>query len=109
MNSQPRIAPHSSISRLLCQQSNSTPLMFSKRNLSIDNRINLIIGILSVVIGILSAILAWATWRLTDDRRRRCARHHHSPEPELVPLQTLPTPPTQPTGVEIAFRIGRSR
>ncbi|KAE8451059.1 hypothetical protein EG329_004731 [Mollisiaceae sp. DMI_Dod_QoI] len=83
--------------------------LLAKRGLSLDTRVNLIIGILTIVIGILSAILAWATWRLTDDRqRRRSTRHRQSPEPESIPLQVPPPPPT-PLGVEFAFRIGRSR
>lgn len=48
----------------------SSPIILA-RGLSEDNKINLIIGILTIVIGILSSILAWATWRLTGDRRRR--------------------------------------
>lgn len=40
------------------------------RDLSTDNKINIIIGVLTIVIGILSAMLAWSTWRLTKERRR---------------------------------------
>jgi hypothetical protein len=47
------------------------PKTLLSRGLSLDNRINLIIGVLTIVVGILSTILAWAMWRLTDDRRRR--------------------------------------
>ena len=41
------------------------------QGLSADNEVNIIIGVLTIAIGILSAILAWATWKLTRDRRHR--------------------------------------
>jgi len=41
------------------------------RGISQDNKINIIIGVLTIMIGILSSILAWSTWKLTRDRRRR--------------------------------------
>lgn len=66
---------------------------------------NLIIGILTIVIGFLSTVLAWATWKLTRDRRRRMG--HMSPpiEPnELRPLAGYKLP----LGYELALRIGRS-
>ena len=47
-----------------------------KASLSTDNKINIIIGVLTVVIGILSAIIAWATWRLSQ---AHCRRIHESP------------------------------
>lgn len=47
----------------------------NRRSMSIDTQINLIIGSLTIATGVLSVILAWATWRLTDDRRRE--RHRH--------------------------------
>jgi hypothetical protein len=53
------------------------------RGLSTDNKVNVIIGVLTIVIGILSAILAWATLRLTGDRRRR---HGH------LSMSHFPTP-----------------
>jgi hypothetical protein len=54
--------------------SKSIPLL--ARSLPLDTKVNLIIGALTIVIGILSTILAWATWRLTRDRRLR--RGHQS-------------------------------
>jgi len=45
------------------------------RALSEENKIALIIGIFSIVTSILSILLAWATWRLTRNRRRRLAAH----------------------------------
>jgi hypothetical protein len=90
------------------------------RGLPLDTKVNLIIGALTIVIGILSTILAWATWRLTRDRRLR--RGHQSeflhvgrgnaadlkgPSEESVPLQTLPAP-EQRLGYELALRFGRS-
>lgn len=36
-----------------------------------DNKINVIIGVMTIVISVLSATLGWATWRLTNDRRGR--------------------------------------
>ncbi|TVY78385.1 hypothetical protein LSUE1_G006623 [Lachnellula suecica] len=86
----------------------------TKRALSTDNKINIIIGILTLVIGILSVILAWAMWRLTSDRRRRL--HSRSPSPPTSPIELLPIPTMIPghapgtnrLGYEVAFRIGRS-
>lgn len=46
-----------------------TTMLSTRRGLSLDSKINLIIGVLTIVIGTLSAILAWATWRLTSFRR----------------------------------------
>ena len=62
------------------------------RGLSTDSDINIIIGALTIVIGILSAILAWATWRLTHDRRRR--RHGHESTIDEVPFQIPVTKPS---------------
>ena len=56
------------------------------RGLSADNKVNIIIGVLTIVIGILSAILAWATWRLTWDRRLRHRLHGHGHESMLLSL-----------------------
>ena len=97
------------------------------RGLSTDSDINIIIGALTIVIGILSAILAWATWRLTRDRRRQ--RHGHESTIDEIPSQipitkpsmtslttsgppidepTLNIPPPGPQlGYELAVRFGR--
>jgi hypothetical protein len=58
------------------------------RGLSADNKVNIIIGVLIIVIGILSAVLAWATWRLTRDRRRRhqLRGHGHGHESMFLSL-----------------------
>jgi len=45
-------------------------------SLSIDTKVNLIIGIFTIVTGILSTLLAWAMWRLTRDRRDRSRQEH---------------------------------
>jgi hypothetical protein len=45
-------------------------------SLSIDTKVNLIIGIFTIVTGILSTLLAWAMWRLTRDRRHRYGQGH---------------------------------
>ncbi|PMD16674.1 hypothetical protein NA56DRAFT_708568 [Hyaloscypha hepaticicola] len=41
------------------------------RSLSADTKINLILGVFTIVTGVLSTLLAWALWRLTRDRRRQ--------------------------------------
>lgn len=102
-----------------------------KRALSPDNKINITIGTLSIVIGFLSVVLAWATWKLTRDRRRRlshmgmysylflshilqrhCARKKLKvfvlgPPTDSNVFQTLATR-RLPLGYELALRIGRS-
>jgi len=45
-------------------------------SLSTDTKVNLIIGIFTIVTGILSTLLAWAVWRLTRDRRNRYRQEH---------------------------------
>jgi hypothetical protein len=60
----------------------STSIPLLARGLPLDTKVNLIIGALTIVIGILSTILAWATWRLTRDRRLR--RGHQSEFVHLV-------------------------
>jgi hypothetical protein len=62
------------------------------RGLSTDSDINIIIGALTIVIAILSAILAWATWRLTRDGRRR--RHGHESAIDEFPFQIPVTKPS---------------
>ncbi|KAE8447477.1 hypothetical protein EG329_010750 [Mollisiaceae sp. DMI_Dod_QoI] len=80
------------------------------RGLSADNKINIIIGVLTIVIGILSAVLTWVTWRLTKDRRR-----HSLPLSRTssnVSLQSLPSrtlAPTPGVGYELTLRFGRSK
>lgn len=98
----------------------STSIPIFARGVPLDTRVNLIIGALTIAIGILSTILAWATWRLTRDRRVR--RGHEGeflqvqrgnaadlkgPAEESVPLQTV-TAPEQRLGYELALRFGRS-
>lgn len=58
------------------------------RGLSVDNRINLIIGTLTIMIAVLSTLLAWATWRLTSDRRHRHTHHGSEyPRPTIISSQ----------------------
>lgn len=43
------------------------------RSLSLDNEINIIIGVLTIAIGILGVLLAWVMWRVArDPSSRRC-------------------------------------
>ncbi|KAH8596688.1 hypothetical protein B0O99DRAFT_685683 [Bisporella sp. PMI_857] len=77
------------------------------RGLSQDNKINIILGVFSTTTGILSALLAWATWRLTRDRRHR--HGHESPSEQDIPLQAPSrTASASALGYELAFRFGRS-
>ncbi|CZR55292.1 uncharacterized protein PAC_05179 [Phialocephala subalpina] len=83
------------------------------RGLSLDNRINLIIGILTIIIAVLSTLLAWATWRLSHIHlRNRHLSHDEDTIIESTPLQELPAPHTTTSahllGYELAFRIGRN-
>ncbi|KAH9220581.1 hypothetical protein DL95DRAFT_383073 [Leptodontidium sp. 2 PMI_412] len=75
------------------------------RGISADNKINIIIGVLTIVIGILSSMLAWSTWRLTRDRRRR--HGHMSPAINPIPLEHIPHRLPR-LGYELALRFGRS-
>jgi len=54
------------------------PSATASPNLSTDTKVNLIIGIFTIVTGILSTLLAWAMWRLTRDRRHRHSYRHQS-------------------------------
>ncbi|KAF8865315.1 hypothetical protein BDZ45DRAFT_796630 [Acephala macrosclerotiorum] len=91
------------------------PTSIPPRGLSLDNRINLIIGIMTIIIGVLGTLLAWATWRLTHIHHRLRHRISHDEDAviESKPLQELPAPPKTTSahllGYELAFRIGRSR
>ncbi|PMD42635.1 hypothetical protein L207DRAFT_510866 [Hyaloscypha variabilis F] len=78
------------------------------RGLSTDTKINLIIGIFTIVTGILSTLLAWAMWRLTRDRRHRHAREHFSPTSDSGVIELLPTPAgARPRlAYEVALRFG---
>jgi hypothetical protein len=105
------------------------------RSLSPDTKINLIIGILTILIGILSSMPAWATWRLTGNRRRRLGHESRStpiplaacqgveelppindrvltcsiqgPPIDAAPLRANPEPELL-LGYEFALRFGRS-
>ncbi|KAN0101690.1 hypothetical protein V8E51_012200 [Hyaloscypha variabilis] len=79
--------------------------MMFPRSLTADTKINLILGIFTIVTGILSTLLAWAMWRLTRDRRRR--HGHESPIIDSTPLQLHPEPRGR-LGYEVALRFGRS-
>jgi len=50
---------------------------FLPLSLSADTKINIIIGVLTIVTGVLSTLLAWAMWKLTREARRR---HGHESE-----------------------------
>ncbi|KAN0101689.1 hypothetical protein V8E51_012199 [Hyaloscypha variabilis] len=78
------------------------------RGLSTDTKINLIIGIFTIVTGILSTLLAWAMWRLTRDRRHRHGREHSNPTSDSGAIELLPTPagPRPRLGYEVALRFG---
>jgi hypothetical protein len=54
------------------------PTASSPRSLSTDTKINLIIGVFTIVTGILSLLLGWAMWRISLDRRRRHGHGHES-------------------------------
>lgn len=60
--------------------------MFASRGLSQDGTINVTISVLTILIAILSAILAWATWRLT---RRRGHRHRQSMSPTRLNIEGI--------------------
>lgn len=50
---------------------NNSAFLNTTRGLTVDTRINLIIGVFTIAIGILGCVLAWATWRLSGHRRLR--------------------------------------
>ncbi|KAH8779321.1 hypothetical protein BGZ57DRAFT_889691 [Hyaloscypha finlandica] len=72
------------------------------RSLSTDTKVNLIIGIFTIVIGALSTLFAWAMWRLTEDRRRRC--RHESPTVDSNALQVIPEPKGR-MGYEVTLKL----
>ncbi|KAH8779323.1 hypothetical protein BGZ57DRAFT_889700 [Hyaloscypha finlandica] len=81
-------------------------------NLTTDTKVNLIIGIFTIVTGILSTLLAWAMWRLTRDRRHRHGYRHQSPriDSPSTELELLPAPraPKPRLGYEVALRFGET-
>ncbi|KAH9220580.1 hypothetical protein DL95DRAFT_34790 [Leptodontidium sp. 2 PMI_412] len=79
----------------------------TKRDVSPDNMINIIIGVLTIVIGILSLILAWATWKLTKDRKRKLEEDTSLPT-DQIQLENIERPPSR-LGYELALRFGRSQ
>ena len=59
----------------------------SRSGLSIDTKVNLIIGVFTIITGVLSTQLAWAMWKLTRGSRRR--RGHQSQFPYFNRLETI--------------------
>jgi len=57
-----------------------------------SDKINLIIGILTIVIGILSVILGWVMWRLTREHAPRRRLGHESEFNAFLPLSTSESP-----------------
>ncbi|KAH8789897.1 hypothetical protein F5882DRAFT_401846 [Hyaloscypha sp. PMI_1271] len=76
------------------------------RSISADTKVNLIIGIFTIVTGVLSTLLAWAMWKLTRAGSRR--RAHESPTVDSGAIELMPRPRPRSQGYEVALRFGRT-
>ncbi|KAL2064760.1 hypothetical protein VTL71DRAFT_3899 [Oculimacula yallundae] len=77
-----------------------------RRDLSVDNKINLIVGVLAIVIAALSAWIAWSTW--TVSRRRSRVLQHGADEESATPLRAIHGFQDSRIPYDISVRFGRN-
>ncbi|KAH8648092.1 hypothetical protein BGZ60DRAFT_423587 [Tricladium varicosporioides] len=77
------------------------------RDLTTDNKLNLIFGIFAVTVGTLSCLLAWATWKLAYTRRAKREDHRDVGLDEQEGFGQQQAVLQVGRGYELTLRVGR--